>query len=163
MIIMIRCLALAITTLLLAAGPAAAHALHAEARLRGDTVTVEVFYSDNTPARDAVVSVQDRDGREVAAGRTDDNGEWSFPRPAAGKYEITADAGAGHRTRAAVTIPTDTALNALAPKPEEVVITSGPSREELTRFPFLRVALGLAAIGVLAALLWLANRSKPKC
>jgi nickel transport protein len=153
-----RAAAFAAAAVLFTAGPASAHALYAEARLRGDTVTVEVFYSDNTPARDAAVSVRDKGGQEVASGRTDDEGRWSFPRPAAGKYAVTADAGAGHRVSVPITIPTDTVLKTHTPAPDEVIVTGGPTREELTRFPWLRAALGVAAIGGLAALLWLAKR-----
>jgi hypothetical protein len=151
---------LAAAVLLLAAGPASAHALYAEAKLRGDTVTVEVFYSDNTPARGAAVTVRDKSGQEVAAGQTDDEGRWSFARPAAGKYEVMADGGAGHRVRVPITIPSDAVLKTHTPTPDEVVVTAGPTREELTRFPWLRAALGVAAIGGLALLLWLANRRR---
>jgi hypothetical protein len=148
--------------LLLAVAPAAwAHALHAEAKLKGDTVTVEAFFDDDTPARGAKVAVRDERGREVAAGRTDERGVWSFPRPAAGKYEVVVDAGAGHRSRPApLTIPTETALGAHRPPPEEVRVTPGPTRGELTRFPWLRLVLGVLAVGGLAALLWLATRGK---
>jgi hypothetical protein len=154
------CLALA--ALLLAAGPLRAHALYAECRLRGDRVIVEAFYSDDTPARGAAVTVRDEVGREVAAGRTGETGEWSFARPPAGKYEVTADAGAGHRKRVTMTIPTDTALGTHSPPPEEVVVTAGPTRDELTRFPWLRVALGLGAIAVLAGVLLVALRRRPR-
>jgi nickel transport protein len=151
---------LAAAVLFAAAGPAAAHALYAEAKLRGETVTVEVFYSDDTPARGAAVTVRDKSGQEVAAGRTDDEGKWSFARPAAGKYEVTADAGDGHRKAVSITIPSDAVLRTHTPTPDEVVVTGGPTREELTRFPWLRAALGVAAIGGLALLLWLANRGR---
>jgi hypothetical protein len=153
---------LAAAALLLAAGPLRAHALHVECKLHGDRVTVEAFFSDNTPARDAAVTVRDRAGAEVAAGRTDDNGVWSFARPAAGKYEVIANAGAGHRDQKTMTIPTDTALHALSPPPEELIVTAGPTRDELTRFPWLRVALGLATIAVLAAVLTIALRRRPQ-
>ena len=48
----------------------------------------------------------------------------------------------------------------MAPAPEEIVVTGGPTREELTRFPWLRLALGVAAVGGLAVLLWLATRGR---
>src|SRR5438874_771922 len=147
-------------TLTLLAVLLAPHALHAEAKLHGDTVTVEAFYSDNTPAIDAAITVRDAAGKEIAAGRTNDRGIWSFPRPAAGKYEVVADAGAGHRAQATATIPSEAALRVLSPAPEEVIVTGGPTREELTRFPWLRVAIGLATIGGLAILLWLVNRGR---
>src|SRR5205823_875089 len=125
-------------------------------------VIVEAFFSDNTPARDAAVTVRDPAGAEIAAGRTDDTGEWSFPRPPAGKFTVTVDAGAGHRKQEAITVPTDTALHTHSPPPPEVIITAGPTRDELTRFPWLRVALGLAAIAVLAGVLVVALRRRPR-
>jgi hypothetical protein len=160
MVVMTRAARLTLAVLLLVVGRAPASALHAEARLRGDTVTVAVFFADDTPARGAAVAVRAKDGAEIAAGRTDEAGRWSFPRPAAGKYDLSADAGAGQRVRVTVTVPTDTVLKTLAPLPEEIVVTGGPSREELTRLPWLRAALGVAAVGGLAVLLWLAGRGK---
>ncbi len=151
---------LAALAALLAAGPAWADALHAEARLRDGRVTVAVFDAANAPAPGAAVHVRDRAGRTVAEGRTDGRGEWAFPCPPAGKYELTADAGGGRRTWAAVTIPTEAALHGISPRPDEVIVTGGPSREELTHLPWLRTALALAAAGVLALVLALAARRR---
>jgi len=146
--------------LLFASGPAHAHRLYVECKLKGDTVVVEAFYSDNKPAANATVTVHDALGNELATGRTDDAGRWRFPAPAAGKYQVTCDAGGGHRTPVPVTIPTAAALKPITPAPEEIVVTGGPTREELTRFPWLRLFLGVAAIGGLAVLLWLATRRR---
>jgi hypothetical protein len=146
--------------LMLAAGSANAHSLNVECKLKGDMVVVETYFSDNKPARDAKVTVVDSKGVELANGRTDDAGRWSFPAPAAGKYKVTCDLGDGHQKHVIVTIPTAAALKAIAPPPEEIVVTGGPTREELTRFPWLRVLLGVAAIGGLAALLWLSARRR---
>src|SRR5262245_21936805 len=155
---MLRRVAPLVVVLLPAAGPAFADALYAEARLRGDMVTVAVFGADDAPARGVAVAVHDKAGREVAAGRTDERGEWSFPRPAAGKYELSA--GDDRSTRVPMTVPTDTALKTLSPAADELVITAGPTRAERTRYPWLRVALAVATVGGLAVLLWLASRGK---
>ena len=146
--------------LLFATGPVHAHALYVECKLKGDAVVVEAFFSDNKPAPDAKVTVRDSGGGELAAGRTDDAGRWTFPAPAAGKYEVTCDLGDGHRKPVIITIPSPAALKPITPPPEEIVITGGPTREELTRFPWLRLLLGVAAIGGLAILLWLATRRR---
>jgi len=151
---------LSFASLLLTAGFAHAHGLGVQCKLRGDTVVVEAYFTDNKPARDAKVTVLDSNGVELANGRTDDAGRWSFPAPAAGKYKVTCDLGDGHRTPVIVTIPTAGAVKAISPQPEEIVVTGGPTREELTRFPWLRLLLGVAAIGGLAALLWLATRGR---
>ena len=159
---------------LLAALPAGAHelphALGAEAKLKGDRVEVEAYFSDNTPARDARVTVQDAAEKTVADGRTDDQGRWHFARPAAGKYSVIVDAGDGHRARIAVTIRTGetgttTTTTTTAPPGDAdcdcctdgVTVSSGPSRAEFTRWPWERVALGLSLIA-LAAFGWRALR-----
>ena len=146
--------------LLLTAGPVHAHRLNVVGTLKGDTVVIEAFFTDNTPARDAKVTVRDPHGKELAAGRTDDAGRWTFPAPAPGKYQVTCDAGEGHRKLVTITIPTPAALKPITPTPEEIVVTGGPTREELTHFPWLRLLLGVAAIGGLAVLLWLATRRR---
>jgi nickel transport protein len=157
-----------VTSLVLAAAPVGArelpHALGAEAKLRGDRVEVEAYYSDNTPARDARVTVQDAAEKAVADGRTDDQGRWQFARPAAGKYHVVVDAGDGHRARIALTIPAGetgatTTATADPSNPDcdcctdGVIVSTGPSRAEFTRFPWERVALGLSLIA-LAAVTW---------
>lgn len=151
---------LALAIVLFAGGSAPAHALGVECKLKDGTVVLEAFYSDNTPARDAKVIVRDPHGKELATGHTDDAGRWTFPAPAPGKYEVTCDAGAGHRRPVIITIPSPAALKPITPTPEEIVVTGGPTREELTRFPWLRLVLGVAAIGGLAVLLWLATRRR---
>jgi hypothetical protein len=144
--------------LLLVAARADAHALHAEARLKGDRVTVEAFYSDNTPAQNARILVHDKKGVEVATGHTDDSGTWQFPRPRSGSYEVTVEAGDGHRTRVPIAIPSDPRIAAESGTDGGVVVTAGPTRAELTRLPWLRVIIGLGAIATVAGALWLATR-----
>jgi nickel transport protein len=169
-------LAVWVSSLVFAAVPAGAHelphALGAEAKLKGDRVEVEAYFSDNTPARDARVAVHDAAEKAVADGRTDDQGRWHFARPAAGKYHVVVDAGDGHRARIAVTIPADQAGTATATtaSPSDadcdcctdgVIVSTGPSRAEFTRWPWERVALGLSLIA-LAAFGWRAfRRSAP--
>ncbi len=156
----VRVLPAAVLLMLTVAAPAAAHALDAEVRLKGDRVQVEAFYSDNTPAIDARVAVRDEAQRTVAEGRTDDQGRWSFARPAVGHYRVTVDAGAGHRKDKAVTIPEAAAPSPDSAAEEAVTVSEGPGRAAFTRTPWERVALGLAVIA-LAALggRWLLRRS----
>jgi len=116
-----------------------AHALGAECKVRADRIEVEAFFSDDTPAPGAAVAVADSANRVISEGKTDDYGKWSFALPAAGRYEITIDAGDGHRVTRALVVP---AAGSAA--------TDGPSREEFTRTPWAMVALGLAAIAVVA-------------
>jgi hypothetical protein len=148
--------------LVIFASPATAfaHALHVEARLKGNQIRIEAFFSDDTPAQNARVSVANKLGEEVAAGKTDETGVFTIPRLAAEHYVVTVDAEDGHRTKVTVTIPSDAALRARTSTPAEteVVVTEGPTRSERRRFPWLRVAIGLGAVAALAGALWLATR-----
>jgi nickel transport protein len=146
---------LALFVALVLADRASAHALGAECKLVGDRVEVEAYYDDDTPARDARVSVRDTGKQVVAEGRTDSEGRWSFARPAAGSYEVVVDAGAGHRVEVKLTVP------GAAPAAVPQTISTGPTREEFTSFPWSKVALGLAVIACLGLGWWLARRSRP--
>ena len=117
-----------------------AHALGAECKVRADRVELEAYFSDDTPAPGAAVTVADSANHVVTEGKTDDYGKWSFPIPAAGRYEITIDAGDGHRV-----------VRPLVVSASNSVGTDGPSREEFTRIPWLRVSIGLLVIGLAAA------------
>jgi nickel transport protein len=139
----------ALLLLLLVTPAAHAHALGAEVKLRGNRVEVEAYYSDDTPARDALVTVHNGADQVIAEGRTDDRGRWQFPAPPVGRYTVVVDAGAGHRKSINIDIPNQTA--------DGETVSDGPPREEFTRFPWVRVALGLAIIAALAAG-WLALR-----
>jgi nickel transport protein len=141
--------------LLLAAGPVSAHALGAECKLAGDRVAVEAYYDDDTPARDARVSVLGPDKNALVEGRTDSEGRWSFARPRPGDYEVVVDAGGGHRVQVGLTIPAE----ATTAVPQ--TISSGPTRAEFTTFPWSKVALGLAAIACMGLGWWLARRPRP--
>jgi hypothetical protein len=81
-------------------GLAVAHKLEVVAKLPADAPTelrVEVGYDDDTPADGARVTLRDPTGRPVAEGTTDERGVCVLARPAAGRYTLTADDGAGHR------------------------------------------------------------------
>lgn len=151
---------LAALLLVMLNSPAAdAHALGVTAKLRGNRVEVEAYYSDDTPARDAKVTVRDHAGQVVAEGRTDDQGKWQFAKPAPGPYAVTVDAGAGHVKTEKVLVP------AVLPPGPTGPISDGPSRAQFTMFPWRRMALGLAIIAALAIAAWLAlgrlRRSPP--
>ncbi|HEV8061042.1 MAG TPA: carboxypeptidase-like regulatory domain-containing protein [Gemmataceae bacterium] len=143
-------LRIVLTTILLTPQAASAHALGFSCKLLGNLVRVDAYFSDDTPAIDALVVVRNGQNDIVAQGRTDDHGVWAFARPAAAHYEVTVDAGAGHRKTERLTIPE---------QPGELesqgsVVSEGPLRDEFTRIPWLRLTIGLAAI-FLAAAGWL--------
>lgn len=139
---------------LLAAGDD--RALHIEAKVKGDSVTIEAFFDDNMPAAGANVAVSDKSRRSIAAGRTDRLGTWSFPRPKPEKYELAVEMADGRSRRVTITIPAPSVFS--APEDKEIVVTSGPTRTELMRYPWLRIALGASAIAGLAAVVWWARR-----
>jgi nickel transport protein len=142
---------LALLLTLAAASPAAAHALGAECRLRDGRVEVEAYYDDDTPAPDAKVRVLDPQENTIVQGRTDAQGRWSFPTPRPGKYRVIVDAGAGHRATVPMTVPASEDVTAS-------LLSDGPSRQEFTRFPWLKAGLGLAVIGGFSLALWLSRR-----
>lgn len=177
-------LSLAIVMLLLAPAWARAHAIGLDCTLRGDKVEVEAYYDDGSNAARAKIEVASADGKIVAQGTTDARGQWVFATPAAGKYEVRVDAGAGHRAKRAITIPAATGApgttepakavpapaGAIPPvltaEPTVVPISDGPTRDDFTRTPWLKIAIGLAVIGsccgafLLASLLRRGNAPK---
>jgi hypothetical protein len=99
--------AAAVTTLL-APSFAVAHDLIALVKVRDADMYVEAGYSyardESEPAGGAAVTVTDADGKPVAAGTTDENGVWTFPRPPAGTYTVVVEQ-AGHRAAVSISIP----------------------------------------------------------
>lgn len=146
--------ALATAAFLGLAIPARAHNLGVECRLGAKEVVVEAFYDDDTLAEGAGVKVTDAEGREVAAGKTDGKGRWSFPRPAPGHYRVLVDAGAGHRTTQKLAV----AGSAAPPGGPATRVSDGPSRQDFTRFPLVKVAIGLGAIALFAVLFLLIRK-----
>jgi nickel transport protein len=162
----------AVSLIVIGARPALAHKLGAECKLNGGRVELEAFYDDDTPARNARVAVIDEGKNNIAEGRTDDKGVWSFEAPKPGTYQVTVDAGAGHRTRVKFTVPAEKSAAPppgsgspgtasptgekppaqQAPGPQ--TISEGPTRAETTRFPLARVGLGLGIIAALGLVLW---------
>jgi hypothetical protein len=130
--------------------PVLAHSLGAQCKHHEKRVDVEAYFDDDTPAGDARVSVRDSAKNTVVEGRTDAGGRWSFPTPAPGFYEVSVNAGAGHRVMVRLTIPG----KAGPPPPAD-----GPSRPEFTSGKGLQTGLGLTAIGAFA-LAWLAARRR---
>jgi hypothetical protein len=138
-----------------------AHALGAQWFIKGDKVEVEAYFSDDTPAQGALVSVfKEHDRKKVLVEtRTDLKGFCSFALPEPGKYVIVVDAGAGHRKELALEIvaspagiPSDTND---APSARYV----GPGREEFTSYPWRSVTLGVGSMGLIALVFWLMRRS----
>jgi hypothetical protein len=148
-------LLLGMLLLLASGGQAFGHAIGAQARIRGGQVEVEAYFDDDTPAGQARVTVRNRARWTIAEGRTDERGVWAFPAPTPGPYEFRVDAGTGHRT-AWIAFTVETAASDGVEREATAPASEGPTREEFTRVPWLRIALGLSGI-VLAAVVgrWL--------
>ena len=142
--------------LLLLAPAAKGDTPHVEARLRGERVTVAVFFDDDTPAAGAILVVRSKAKRAVATGRTDNRGEWTFSCPAPGDYTISA-ATPGNSIIVPMMIPTAAALRGLAPT-EDTIVTGGPNRTEVVRLPWLRPALAAGAALTIIAVFVIARR-----
>ena len=159
--------------LMLSVGSAMAHDLGAQAKWQDGQVVLEAYYDDDTAASQAKVRVVDGTGAVVLQGTTDDQGRWIFAAPPPGRYRVTVDAGGGHRTSIVLTIPeqASTSLAGTAtpsqpsppPLSEAPIVSSGPSRQEFTRFPWLRLGMGLVVLAALAGLArwWLTVRATP--
>ena len=155
-------LSLMLALIMLALLPAStyAHNVRVECKIRGDKVEAEAYYDDGTEAAKAKVQVINAEGVEVASGVTDDMGRWSFALPAPGKYVLHLDAGAGHRAKTDLTVPIASQDIGTTKPPE--TISEGPPREEFTRTPWLKVAIGLIVIGGLSGAFLLASWMKKK-
>ncbi len=165
-----------VASLFALAGRAEAHALGAECKLNGNKVDVEAYYDDDTAARDAKVRVEDSDKKVITEGRTDKAGKWSFPRPKAGRYLVIVDAGAGHRTQVKITIHEGEGSASASssqskcddcecceadkgtPTGSSESISDGPSRDDFTSWPWLRIGIGFTVIAGLGGAFWVSQK-----
>jgi hypothetical protein len=145
----------------LAPACARAHAIDLEWKQINDRIMVEAFFDDDTPARDALVTIVDDEKNVVASAKTDAQGKCSLRAPI-GRYQIVVDAGAGHRKERPIRI-----VGTLPPPPESketptpAVLSGGANRDEVTGFPWERAAIGCGVIALLAGAWWLSRRPKP--
>jgi len=132
-----------------------AHDLGAEVRLLGDRIEVRAFFDDGTWARRAQVEMLHADTREpVASARTDEQGRAFLPRPAAGNYVIRVNAGAGHFHEEQISVPASDPSHLTEPagssSADGSLLSTSPTYEAKTRFPWLKLGLGLLALGAIA-------------
>lgn len=134
--------------------PAAwAHGLSGQCLAHDDQVTVQAYFDTDEPAVGASVRVLDNSGSEIAAGKTDDTGAWTFANPGAGRYRVVIDAGAGHRTELKLDL-------AGSRYERETQASRGPSRATFTGYTLGKIALGLLAIAALAVTARMALRRR---
>lgn len=127
-----------------------AHNIDFEWKQVGERVTVEAFFDDDTPAREARVQLLDQDKVVIASGVTDAKGLCTLPARVLGEHDLVVDAGAGHRKERKIRI-----VAVLPSGPTgEVASQGGANREDATAFPWGRIAIGLAVIGLVGAAFW---------
>jgi hypothetical protein len=130
---------------LLAPAAASAHGMTARVKVRADSVHVLAFFDDDSPAQSAAVRVTDAAGTEVAAGTTNERGEWTFPRPAPGRYALTAKC-IGHAAKVDILVDGD---------PESPAFYSGRGLGKAAG-----LALGLTLLLGISAASWLRLRRR---
>lgn len=145
----------ALAAILVAPRCASAHALRVDCYLRAESVIVEAYFDDDTPADKAKVRIFDAGGNEIARGQTDADGKWSTHRLSPGRYRVEVDAGGGHFAKQSMEVPANGNV-ATAP----IRITEGPSRPEAARMFWPKLMVGLGAIAGFAIALWIAARCK---
>ena len=147
-----RTMPIAVGLLLILPASGFAHALHIACTVNDDKVAVEAFYDDDTPAPKAKIQVVNDQGEVIDKGEADERGLWSFKRPAPGRYEVRADAGAGHRAKRTIQIgmAASASVDSDSTKRQTIEvkesISAEPTREELTATPWLKIAIGLVVI-----------------
>ncbi len=140
--------------------PSRAHNLGADFKQVGERIEVEAFFSDNTPARQARVQILDGEKNILGTATTDNQGKCWLPAPNPGQYQLLVNAGDGHRKELMMTI-----VGTLPVAPDADPATPGNSplsfggREEFTRFPWERVAVGCGVIALVGAAWWWSRRA----
>lgn len=145
-------LPLMVSALLLSATSSAfAHRLHVDPKIVGAELRVEAYYDDDTPARDAKITIRAGDVT-VAEGRTDDKGVWTCPKPASGKYTVRAES-VGHAATESIDIG-DVPAATETPTANE---SNSSQRVANTRTPWRNLAVGLGLLGTVCVA-WLFTR-----
>ena len=85
------------SALILAPSPSRAHRVTIFAWVVGDTVHTESKFGPGQKVRGGEVLVFDEAGNRLLAGKTDDNGKFSFPVPQQSALKIVLNATMGHR------------------------------------------------------------------
>ncbi len=92
------------------AGPAAAHKVMVFAWVSGNTIHTESKFSGGRKVKAGKIEVFDPQGKLLLSGKTNEQGEFSFPIPQPSALKIVLDAGMGHRGE--WTISRDEVVNA---------------------------------------------------
>lgn len=147
---------LALASVLLVPLVASAHGMGMDVKVKGGTVSMAVYYDDDTPGAGAKVKVFNAAKDVVLEGVTDSEGAWSFPAPPPGEYTVRAKTDDGHAAKGAFTISADPAPADAAPTgpPPTRADFTGPRR-------FVMVGGGLLLLcAFFASWYWIGRRKR---
>lgn len=149
-----------VCVVLFAPSPVLAHAVGIECKQKQGTnqVSVEVFFDDDAACVGAKVVVKDASKETVAEGKTDAKGFWTFQVKKPGEYLVLADAGEGHLAQKKLTVNDWQSAPGVSHDEAPVLKQTGSSRVEFTRFPWLKVCVGLGAIFIFGIAFLVARR-----
>ena len=93
----LRIVIIALLILFSLAGPAAAHKVIVFAWVNGNTIHTESKFSGGRKVKAGKIEVFDPQGKLLLSGKTNEQGEFSFPIPQPSALKIVLSAGMGHR------------------------------------------------------------------
>ncbi len=135
------------------AGPAAAHKVMVFAWVSGNTVHTESKFSGGRKVRAGGIEVFDPKGQLLLSGKTNDQGEFSFPIPQLTDLKIVLTAGMGHRgewtiskNEIADAIPADTDSPAVNNAAVKKFVPAAETKSTVTRAPSTTIALSTEEI-----------------
>lgn len=136
--------------------PAEAHAVGMEVKIQGDAILVEVFFDLGEPAAQAKIRIEDENKKVIAEGITDDKGVCYLPKPAAGKYQVFANAGAGHATQSPLQVVDPYAKV----ETKENFVPMAPGKAQLEQnTDWTTIAIGIGGVALFALILkFMTNR-----
>ncbi|MBY0325452.1 MAG: carboxypeptidase regulatory-like domain-containing protein [Planctomycetia bacterium] len=143
---------IAIVCLALFPALALAHAMGVEVRLKNNQIYIETFFHDDSPASNALVTIENEAGEKILSEKTDKEGKLQAPAPLPGKYKILVNDGAGHLSSTPLIIPK---LNPADTNNQNILVSKSPDRNQFIQTPWLGIVVGLATI---AALGFIASR-----
>jgi len=123
-----------------------------EVRLKNNQIYIETFFHDDSPASNALVTIENEAGEKILSEKTDKEGKLQAPTPLPGKYKILVNDGAGHLSSTPLIIPK---LNPADTNNQNILVSKSPDRNQFIQTPWLGIVVGLATI---AALGFIASR-----
>jgi hypothetical protein len=158
----------AVAVLLSIPALACADVLEVDLGLEGNIVKVKAKHEDETPAKGVKVTLVDDKLQLVASGKINADGEWSWPAPAPGNYEVVLDAGPGEKEMRLPIQVKGVALPSPEPSADRVKCEHCPTApqqpvgdadegDENHGFPWLPTSVALGFIGSCGLIWWVSR------